>query len=350
MAEFGDFTFVVQGPLTPGEDPRSKAQELRDVFPGCAVVLASFEPSSGFEPNRPPPQRSAMQAKAYLLELLAPAFDAVALIEQPAALPQLKIDSGQNNINRQIASTAAGLAKVKTRYAVKLRSDALLVSPALLQRFLEFSVAGDRPLAVGQGRILIPSFFTLNPRIDERMLYHLSDWVQVGFTEDLRTYWSAPPFRLDDAVHYLTHDYAAGSTGSERRFLARYAVEQWLAIHYARRVMEVRLDFHNDWSPERLARFEDFMVDNFVVFRPENIGLVLPKYAHVSRSVSAELKCYNHNDWAALARKRGVNSPYRDRERAVASHALQHAYMALRPLIRRIPGAVGLMRMGGREL
>ena len=344
MPQYADFSFVLQGPITAGDPLRTQAKLLRSVFPGCTLILSGFELDGGAASDAR--QRAPFDATVAALREL---YDAVVLSEQPPALPNLKIDSGGNNVNRQVVSTLAGLQAVTTRYAVKVRNDAHLVSPELADRFLALATVGERPRAVGTGRILVNAFFTLDPRRDERMLYHVSDWVQVGFTEDLVAYWSVPEFLLDQAVYYLWHRYASGSTASERRFLARYAVEQWLTLCYARRKFEVRLDYHNDFDAERLAFYEEFLVDNFVVFRPESIGLVLPKYWFLNRSIGTEAKCYDHNDWARLAARRGVASPYRDPRRLV-SGAMRNVYLASRPFLNRLIFPRGLIRMSGHEI
>ncbi len=340
-----DFTFVLQGPLIPEDDLRTQATLLRSVFPGCALVLSSFRLDQAAAAH---PRQAA--AFASLVTRLEGVYDTVILTDQPPALPQLKIDSGPNNINRQTASTLAGLHAVRTRYAVKLRNDVHLVSPSILERFLALATTGSRPGAVGTGRILVNSFFTLDPRFDERLLYHVSDWVQVGFTEDLLAYWTVPDFTLERAVHYLWNRHAPGSTTSERRFLAHYAVEQWMALHYARRHADVQLAFHNDFDAPRLTAFEAFLVDNFVVFRPESIGLVLPKYWFLNRSVGTQAKCYDHNDWARLAATRGVVSPYREPRRLLAGRRQRSAYLAARPFLNRLVVPRGLIRLAGLEV
>lgn len=345
MPSYAEFSFVLQGPLTSLDELSSQALLLRSVFPDCTLILSGFVADAGVSAN---PRQLADHERT--VEALRGLYDVVVLSEQPPALPNLKIDSGPNNINRQVASTLAGLRAVRTRYAVKLRNDAHLVSPAVADRFLEFATVGERPGAVGTGRILVNSLFTLNPRWDERMLYHVSDWVQVGFTEDLLAYWTVPAFTLAQAVHYLWNAHATGSTASERRFLARYAVEQWLTLHYARRAGDVRLDFHNDWDPERLAAFEAFLVDNFVIFRPESIGLVLSKYWYLNRSIGTEAKCYDHRDWSRLAASRGVTSPHRETPRLLDGVASRRAYLAARPFISRMAVPRGFIRLAGREL
>ena len=344
MQPYADFSFVLQGPIAGGDPLRTQATLLRSVFPGCTLILSGFalDPAAASDAR----QRASFEATVAALREI---YDAVVLTEQPPALPNLKIDSGGNNINRQVASTLAGLRAVTTLYAVKVRNDAHLVSAALADRFLALATVGERPRGVGAGRILVNSFFTLDPRHDERMLYHVSDWVQVGFTEDLLAYWTVPEFLLDQAVYYLWHRYAPGSTSSERRFLARYAAEQWLTLWYARRKSDVRLEYHNDFDAPRLAEFEEFLIDNFIVFRPESIGLVLPKYWYLNRSIGTEAKCYDHNDWARLAARRGVVSPWTEPKRTV-SGPMRDIYLASRPFLNRLIFPRGLIRLAGREI
>ena len=75
IIEDSDITFVLQGSLNVDWDVRYTARDLRRLFPGCSVVLAT--------------QKSAVKDVSEYAE-----FDFVALTDDPGALPPVKMWGG----------------------------------------------------------------------------------------------------------------------------------------------------------------------------------------------------------------------------------------------------------------
>lgn len=281
-----DITIVLQGGLDVGWDVRYSARHLRGVMPGVRIILAT--------------QKSA----ARLFEGAAD-FDDVVLTEDPGALPPVKLIGAPHNINRQILSSRAGLAAVKTPYAVKMRTDAYLSSRRAADLWTRWGLGGRGSRAVGEGRILIVNLFSLNPRFDERLCYHLSDWLQFGRTADLRTFWSGPEMTFGTNTWYEREPFAAGSLPRELEFRSRYATEQWLTLGYLFGEGPHPIAYHNHVSPEIIAEFEENLADNFIVVHPSDIGLEMPKHKDVYASRYFNTICYSFEDWKALVRERG---------------------------------------------
>ena len=276
-----DITLVFQGAFKPYvtrefDDIMRNIRLTRKVLPGARIILSTW---SGTEV---PPGL---------------AVDAVIQSEDPGGLPPLKLDDRKtNNANRQLATTAAGLAAVDTPYAAKLRTDCFLEHAGFIDHYLE-----QCQLERGRERLAVCSFFTLDPTLFERLPYHLSDWFQFGPTALLREYWSAEPMSLKDARQYETQEHATGSSLFERKFRARYAVEQHICIQFARSRGYACPRYINDVSEAVLASYRNFLAQEVMLLDPWQIGLRFEKYAWVANTPFQRLNNLMHLDWLAIA-------------------------------------------------
>lgn len=228
--------------------------------------------------------------------------DTVLLSEDPGTLPGIKRRDGPgepNNINRQIVSTQAGVQKATTRYTLKLRTDCALERTAFLTLFDRLRRHDGVP------RIVASSLFTIDPWMFEQLPYHVSDWVQFGETPALQTYWSLPYMAHQDATYYERHPHARHSTFLDRRFRTRWAVEQYLAMHYARHLGFPMPAYHNDIAPAVLAGHRHFLARHVLILDPWDMGLRFPKYAWAYRSSFQRLNCVLFLDWYRLFLEEG---------------------------------------------
>lgn len=276
-----DITLVFQGAFKPyvtreRDDVARNIRLTRKVLPGARIILSTW---SGAEipPNL--------------------AVDAVVRSRDPGGLPPLKLDDRKpNNINRQLATTQAGLAAVDTPYAAKLRTDCFLEHAGFIDHFLE-----QRQLERGRERLTACSFFTLDPTLFERLAYHISDWFHFGPTELLRDYWSAPPMTVKDARQYEAQEHATDSSLFERKFRARYAVEQHICMQFARARGYACPRYINDVSDTVLADYRKFLAREVMLLDPWQIGLRFEKYGWAANSPFQRLNNLMHLDWLAVA-------------------------------------------------
>lgn len=246
---------VVQGPVLMA-GARTTAATLASVrrhLPGAAVVLSTWQGE----------QTARLDA------------DAVVESRDPGGLRPRRPGGKPNNVNRQLVSTAAGLAALDTTYALKLRSDSLLLSADVLMAPTSFPDAGaQHPARVFDERVVISTHYTRYPaRVDREMTYHPSDVVQLGTTRDLRRLWAGPLF--DDVVETVLGDRVV-------------VAEQWYWLScLARAGASGALDRRDAVRHSRSA-----MAANFVVLPPESVGL-----AKETLHGSDRLSCYSHSDW-----------------------------------------------------
>lgn len=276
-----EITIVFQGAIKAYKQLGSPSfaemvRNTRKVLPGATIILATWE--------------GAEIPKGL-------GVDELVFVKDPGALAPLKlIDDKLNNINRQIASTHAGMQHVKTRYAVKLRTDSFLEHASFID-FYEKQVRRDGRA----NRIVTGAFFTLDIRVFERIPYHVSDWFQFGLTDVLKAYWDVPFMTEDAGRYYETHPHAAGSNVFERRFRAEFAVEQYICMHYATTIGYRAPEHINDTAADVVADSQRFIATEVMVLDPWQCGFLLPKYQWVHGSVWQRINNLMHIDWLALS-------------------------------------------------
>lgn len=310
-----DITLVFQGVFKPyvTRDHENFARNIaltRKALPGARIILSTWK---GVE--LPPGLK----------------VDAVVESSDPGGLAPLKLDDSKaNNANRQLVTTQAGLAAVTTPYAAKLRTDCFLEHAGFLDYYCE-----QRALEGGRERLLASSFFTLDPALFERLPYHLSDWFHFGPTQLVRDYWAAAPMSMDEAQYHETHPHAPGSSVFERKFRARYAVEQHICLAFAARLGYTCPRFLNDVSDAVLADYRRFLGQELMLLDPWQIGLRFEKYGWVGTSPFQRLNNLMHLDWLILADPQlaSLSDPaplrrlirQRQRQKALARLAFRHS-------------------------
>lgn len=270
-----DVTIVFQGAFNAhlGEDRfnfRENLKHIRKILPGVKIFLSTWEDT-------------------YVPENLK--FDKIIFSKDPGGLPGIKhkdIDK-VNNINRQIVTTYNGLKEVETRYAVKLRTDCRLEHAGFIDYFKKFGGKGQR--------ILSTCFFTIDPTMYEHMPFHISDWFQFGTTEELRKYWNVELADEQYAVWYQNNPYDISSGYFDKEFLAKFAVEQYIASKYAESFGYEIPKFHNDIRQEVLDAHNKFLAEKVVILDPWQIGLDFPKYHWAFGSKFASMNCIMFLDW-----------------------------------------------------
>lgn len=276
--EPADVAFVFQGRVGPDEKATLTRLigSLRELAPGCLIVVSTWADC------------------AELVGTLG--ADTVVLSQDPGALHSIRADGKlDNNINRQIVSTRAGLMRCDRPFSVKMRTDALLTSMGFLDLYAKYGELG------GTSRLLVPRLFTVDPELFERMPMHVSDWFQFGRTEALRRYWDCPLMTAEEASWYGSRPYARRSTHFDRRIYCRFAVEQHIARSYAAELGLPVPDFHNDTRPEVMAAHRELLGRHLVVADLDQLGLVLPKYDWAEQSEFQNLNCVDFIDWLGTA-------------------------------------------------
>jgi hypothetical protein len=298
-------TIVFQGPWN--DRLRENIAQARECFPAAPIIIGSCD--------------------ARTREAFSRTDDVVfAIVPDPGSLPAYKRGERAplNNVNRQIVSSQAGLALVKTPYAVKIRTDCTLESRAFVDLYQRVTAceADSAPL-------LASSIYTLHPDGIEGFPFHVSDWFFFGQSEALRAYYDVPLMTPQDAVwgdglprdrdgHYFA-----------RQYRSRFSPEQYLAVHNARKDGYVVPRFLDDARAEIVESYRRYLGSRFIVCDLSQFGLVFDKYRHVPQSHYQFFNCVWGSDWQAMAEASsgmelsyanlGRNGPIlSDRKKAVA--------------------------------
>lgn len=258
-----DVSVVVQGPVvgSPGDPEEARwtqraLRSVRAVMPESELLLSTWQGSDV----------SGLDA------------DHVVLSADPGPTASRDSAHAANNVNRQILSTRVGLEHAGRRLALKLRSDMLLEHDGMLRLFGGWPERASTGRVL-QERILVPTFYTFNPRrVYARFPYMVSDWSQFGLREDMLEVWSTP--RWDTSFEWLLG----------RRIVAS---EQWIWMSL--------LNLHDEDAfvgrPDVIEHSELMMVNNTVVLEPEDLGVRMLK---VSPHLGHQAAVYTHGEWQRL--------------------------------------------------
>lgn len=214
-----------------------------------------------------------------------------------------------SNINRQIATSRAGLAIATRPFSLKLRSDALLVSD---QMFIVWNaVARADP---GASRLIVPSFFSRNPLGISGYLFHASDWIMFGRSERMRSYWDIPFVSNTATTWFDDHRHRLLSTPTARRMRSRFTPEQHLTISFAQSLGYKTPIFFNDRSFALIRECERFYAQEMVIASPNDLGVALPKYTALTRRPFQWVDNILFEDWYRMYRRHVSSSPFGIRE------------------------------------
>jgi hypothetical protein len=277
-----DVTFVVQGPVIRGENGRDTGAVLKSIrrnFPGSTIVFSS----------------------EIGIDLDGLDIDEAVLGDDPGFSFEDEEKKTRNNLKRQILSASLGLSKVRTRYAVKTRSDILFQNDKLLRQLLLLTSRPPSSYNLGSGKIVCSNFTTVDPRSFLPFLHHPCDSLQAGFAEDVAALWSCP-LPDGDFFDYMREGFS-NLPGFTRKNIMRYRSEAWVWFNYVKPVLKSPFEHSLDFSLEGLEESLELFSRNLVVLSPWLLGVnsIKNKYGWRTR-----VKMMTHLNWVQIARAHGV--------------------------------------------
>lgn len=264
LPDASEISVVVQGPV-PRTGPAAGwastvLASVRRVLPGAQLVLSTDEGTDviGLDAD-------------IVVHTPDPGT-----VEQPQGAPRIA------NVDRQVATTRAGLAVADRPFAVKLRSDTVLEHGGFLNHLGRWP-ARDPALALLGERMLASTVYSRNPRrLYPQWTFHPSDWFSAGRLDDLRMLWDVPPY---DRVELLSR---------HGRLLAP---EQhvWLNLLRRRGIYVDDLD-----APGALELSERSLAAGLVLLEPAQLGIRFLKY---EVSANDRVSLYTHGEWRRLYKR-----------------------------------------------
>ncbi len=254
---------VVQGPvLGSPDDPAHRrltwraVTSAREQLPGAEVILSTWRGS----------------------DIADMPVDRVVMSVDPGSTAPRDPTHVPNNVNRQVVSTRAGLAVAQRAYTLKLRSDMEVTGTGMLSLLHGWPARAAEGRVLG-GRIVVPTFYTFNPRrVYSRFPYMVSDWAHFGTTEDVREVWTTPHW--EPAYEWLLG----------RRIVAS---EQWIWMSLLNRHdMDAFIG-----RPDVLEHSELMLVNNAIVVEAEDMGVRMLKFTpHLGHQTAV----FTHGEWQLL--------------------------------------------------
>lgn len=221
-----DITFVVCGKILTNGKFRTIdcLASIRKFFPESKIVLSTWlkEP----------------------VERLASYCDEVA-ISNPASCP-IKYNSvlDQNRPNTadvQQVTGQAGMALVRTPWAVKTRTDFLFTGDAFFHFYRQWEPIltwYDKQYRIFKRRVLAPWLFTKDPS-NTCVAYQLSDFFQFGTTEDLKLLWDGHR-ELEEVMNYFA-EHPNSPYSNPDKYNHLYNVEQCFFMNAVQKRISVRM-------------------------------------------------------------------------------------------------------------
>ena len=235
-----DITVVMQGPIEE-KITDTCLKTVRIYLPNAKIILSTWEGSNvdGLD------------------------YDEVIFNKDPGP-------SGCDNVNRQILSTKNGLKKVKTKYALKLRTNFALTG----NRFLNYYGRFNKKKKNDKTNFLKEKIFVLHTF---GKWFAVCDLTSFGLTEDMITYWDIP---LSDESNW-NYMYTVAPPREEKEFLLRGTTNRFYAEMYLFKTFvekflpEVKgmLKDYTDTSEELDKLKPGILLNNFI-WANENIDII----------------------------------------------------------------------------
>ena len=259
-----EITFVVTGKMVyDSAIPSDRSiQSIKQFFPESKIILSTWT-GEDIEPVRS-------------------ICDEIVLTDEPEAKFNIflegHIPQKINNINKQQVVVKNGLNKVKTKYAVRFRTDFELIDDRFMQFYEHWNnnySKRNRIKTLFEDRILAVNTFMHNPDVfDNAYSYMLSDCFLFGTTDDMKILWDgyqAP----DEVMNCFSGGFGAGMD-NPAEFNHRYNAEQIFLLNAIRKSkLDVSIPSHYaDNSDEKiLSDYEQIIASNVIIGDNADLGL-----------------------------------------------------------------------------
>ena len=179
------------------------------------------------------------------------------------------------NINRQIISSRAGLAKATRSYAIKTRTDLIFTSNTLAQ-FMELNLERDPEFSVGHRHICVADFSTRSHISGLKVPFWVCDFIYAGKREDVTKIFDVALYQKKDFEYYLNHPKPEYMYRQSDVF--QYTPETYFAYHYLKQGRGIPFENSYDSNPVAMELYSNLLVNNFIVLGEKQLGITSLKY------------------------------------------------------------------------
>ena len=275
-----EISVIVQGAADKKITPEC-LKSIRKFLPGAEIILSTWEgtDASGLD------------------------YDKIVLNKDPGAV-LLSVNAGgkkfYNNINRQLLSTQNGLKETGKKYAFKIRSDIVLQGAGFLDYFDKYDAYRDPAYSIFKKRIL--NYYLFTPRYGRAgrhnvpVLFHPSDWMFFGLTQDLKKLFDIPlQPEPETTLYWLSRKKPADQADAWPATALRYCQEQYLFYSCLKKYYpRVKFENYMDITREKEDFSRRLMVNNFTILDFMQWKIKNDKYGHVVGTLPAGQTSHAH--------------------------------------------------------
>ncbi len=284
----GDITVVIQGPYNPGLTEQGVRSVAR-ILPGAKIVLSTWEGTV-----LPPALREAVAAVLYNADPGGMEIAGLVTAEQQA-FHALKVC----NINRHLCSSLAGLRRVDTPYAMKLRSDMALVHDDFLKYFELFATCRGAD-QVTRSKVVTGAAWS--PMRSFSLT--VQDFVWFGRSDDLLDIFDIKP---------LPSKCDLSKFGKSARDRTLLIAEQYILREFLEKYRHVPLEDCRHISPFLVDFSKRLISSNFICVPSYRYGVQFFRHlAHINRKQRFTWNWIydaSFTEWLAWARKTHATLP-----------------------------------------
>ncbi len=250
-----DLSVVIQGAVNPCETiPCLKS--IRKYLPEAQIILSTWKNSdvSSYEGL----------------------YDVLVLNNDPGAVIFEINGQKVNNLNRILISSRNGIEKAERKYVLRMRSDLVFKNDNVLKLFDDFKIRNTKSSLFKQ-RIFAYDIFSIKyvsfRKLKQPLLFHVSDWCYLGLRDDLLEFFNIPAVQEPDFSRYFEfHKKNEYDLYPSR--LWKMSPEQYFTYSNALKVFkDLKFENYLDVYDENTRISEDFVINNFRVFAPEQWGI-----------------------------------------------------------------------------
>lgn len=260
-----NISVILQGTIDPKVTPRA-IEAVRTVLPGAFIIVSTWNGQAC----------DGLKCDELVLSDPPPAV----VVRNNPKRPTI------NNTNRMIYGVNQAIAKVQTKYLLKIRTDIILQDASFLEYWGRYPKRNPK-FQLFQERILnyylfAPQFsYCDNAKVPT--LFHPSDWMFFGFTADVKKLFDIPLQPEPESSLWWTH-HAKPKQQFDcwAEVVFRYAPEQYLfyqALH--RQFPSVTFNNYLDITRENEQLSRLIMANNFVILDYRQWHIQMPKYQHL---------------------------------------------------------------------
>ena len=262
-----DITFVMQGPFAESGkfDSNKSIFSLRESFPESQIIVSTWV-GQGLQ----------FLGMDFLIESIDPGVPSVG-------------ESKVCSINRQLVSSYAGLKKVSTKYAVKIRSDCRLVSDKLM------TTLGS----LDEEKLVIIEYSSVHSVVGYHKLnYNLCDWFVAGNREGVEALFNRDLVSDDDLSYWC--DRKKPWLHSLPECVELFQAEQYLWLPMAAKHQPCNLKHGFDFHFSDFVRFMNFASQTVTVLAPEDLSLESSKHPSLYQLDKTRLTQSDLDVWLAI--------------------------------------------------